>query len=371
MKYPSAIAHCQPAPKTSPIVLLNLDRTSDEAADIARRYFGLEEICVVGVETGRVNQTFKVINGQGPTYILQRLNPMFGAHEALGWNLAEISRTLTKASLKCPDLVKTLDGQTLCLEPKTGQAWRLSTFVAGRAPEPRSISEAHLSAEHLGRCHTALNLPTPINLMVLPDDGEMTNQKLTTRSDFELIAARYRHHPNLPKVMPELTRGMLCADWLPARPSFQRIFLARDLVVHRDCKRDNFLLDCDGSMAIIDWDTVGYGDPLLDLGEMCRSWAVSPTKPHFNASLAKALVEGYRATGPNLGPEHLKLIPTVIRGLALNLARRYLTDSLAETYFKWDRETYRSLHEQNLIRGGLYLDLSEELLDREIELMNI
>ena len=91
----------------------------------------------------------------------------------------------------------------------------------------------------------------------------------------------------------------------------------------------------------------------------------------YDASLASAALEGYRSTAPDPGKEAYRLLPTVIRAQAVNLARRYLIDSLAEIHFKWDRASYPSLHVQNLSRGSRCLDLAEELLDREFELMSL
>jgi Ser/Thr protein kinase RdoA (MazF antagonist) len=168
------------------------------------------------------------------------------------------------------------------------------------------------------------------------------------------------------------------AGWLPSRPSFVRVFAARDLAVHRDPKRENFLLDPELPTAIIDLDTVGFGDYLLDLGEMCRSMAAGAPPgaepgpgPMFDAAVAGALLEAYRQAGPPLPPSDWALLPAVVRAIAVNLARRYLTDALAEVYFQWDREHYPSLNLQNLTRGQRCLDLAEELLDREVELAKL
>jgi hypothetical protein len=83
------------------------------------------------------------------------------------------------------------------------------------------------------------------------------------------------------------------------------------------------------------------------------------------------MLEAYRSSGPDPGREAWALLPAVVRALAVNLARRYLTDALAEVYFKWDRTRYESLHLQNLSRGRRCLDLAEELLVREMELTRL
>jgi Ser/Thr protein kinase RdoA (MazF antagonist) len=248
--------------------------------------------------------------------------------------------------------------------------WRLTGFLPGRPPQKDSLEEAGSSARAMGLCHVALNVPKPIELINPIDSSLLTNQMRCQPDDFTNLFKYYRGHPNLESLTDPIRRGEKAAQELPTRPSFIRAFAARDLVIHKDCKADNFLFDS-GSISIIDWDTVGYGDPLLDLGEMCRSWAVSQAAPYFKADFALAIVNGYRQSGLALRSEDYQLLPAVIRGLTINLARRYLTDALAETYFKWDQKAYPSLYEQNKSRGERMLDLAEELLERDMELVNL
>jgi Ser/Thr protein kinase RdoA (MazF antagonist) len=200
--------------------------------------------------------------------------------------------------------------------------------------------------------------------------GEFTNQRLAKSSDFEDFQTLYRLHPHLPVIEGHLQRGASEARLLPGSPAFQRVFLLKDLAVHLDPKRDNFLASESG-YALIDWDTVSYGDPLLDLGELCRSFASYPDPPRFDAATMTAALEGYRGPGLDMGPGHFRLLPAAVRGIAINLARRYLTDALLETHFVWDREHYPSLFEQNMMRASALLDLAEELRTREFELMEL
>lgn len=48
-----------------------------------------------------------------------------------------------------------------------------------------------------------------------------------------------------------------------------------DVVVHRDAKPSNFIRKLDGSLTLIDFDTIGTGDSALDLGELLRAWLSS------------------------------------------------------------------------------------------------
>jgi Ser/Thr protein kinase RdoA (MazF antagonist) len=350
--------------------LRDISDAISQLTSILSSQYGINDAVVTPIESGRVHWTYLVnVNGRN-SYVLQKLNPYFGSSDALGANLNRVNIALEKTSVRSPKIIPTLSKQWLYTDPHN-DFYRLTSFLPGRPPEKCSLQDAGLAAKAVGRCHMALNRPKPIELFSFPDaDGECTNHRLCVEGDFTIIKDQYRRHPNLPKIIDDVDRGAKATTLLPTKPAFVHIFLIRDLVVHRDCKRDNFLIDGD-TVGLMDWDTVAYGDPLLDLGEMCRSWAISPTKPFFNASVASALLAGYRGSGLKLTTDQYRMLPAVVRGLALNLARRYLTDALAEVFFRWDKEAYPSLFEQNHIRGCWYLDLAEELLEREIELMKL
>jgi hypothetical protein len=328
------------------------------------------------LDSGRVNETWLVSVDGGESRILQRLNLFFEGAEAVGENWRRVGEALAGTEVGFPAIARSRLTGWLHRPPGRPEAWRLTDFLPGRPPDKDSKEDAGLCAMTLGICHVALNVPRPIDLSpplgepAPPGGVEFTNQRRCEPSDFEDVLVRYRGHPHLAALTPDIRRGGEAARRLPGRPTFLRVFAARDLVIHRDCKSDNFLL-APGRRSIIDWDTVGYGDPLLDVGEMCRSWAVSPEAPFYKAELAAAVVDGYRRTGLSLSRDEYRLLPAVVRGLAVNLARRYLTDALAEVYFRWDKDAYPSLRDQNASRGRHMLDVAEELSYREIELMDI
>jgi Ser/Thr protein kinase RdoA (MazF antagonist) len=347
------------------------DPTEGDAAEVLEKRWGVKALSVKAVPSGRVNRTFLAeAEGKG-ALVLQRLSPNFGGSPALGDNWDAVFRTLDAAGVGCLALLPATDGSLLADGPGWSEFWRLSTFVEGHSP-PRDAPSARAAAKVLGACHSALNRPRPIELVPLPE-GDFTNQRLAGPSDFESFETLYRLHPSLPLLEKPLERGAFEARALPASPSFRRIFLLKDLVIHLDPKRGNFL-EKDGRLTLIDWDTVSYGDPLLDLAELCRSFAAAgkgEDAPVFDSGVMREALSGYRETGLDMGEGHFSLLPSAVRGVVVNLARRYLADSLVETYFHWDRESYPSLFEQNVSRAGSLLDLAEELREREFELMRL
>src|SRR5207237_9126558 len=84
--------------------------------------------------TGLINQTFAVTAPTGERFVLQRVNPLFPA--AIHANIRAVTAALTRAGLRTPVLIDTLDGAG-CLElaPRGAAAhpsvWRMLTFVDG------------------------------------------------------------------------------------------------------------------------------------------------------------------------------------------------------------------------------------------------
>jgi Ser/Thr protein kinase RdoA (MazF antagonist) len=316
--------------------------------------------------SGRINLTFQVESEDGEKLIFQRLNPIFKASPALGDNWAKVSSVMEANGLGFPRLIVNSLGDKLTWSEDT--VWRLTSFIEGSVPEA-SLEAAYRAGKALGAAHSALNKPMPIELYPLPAGVEYTNQKLPMKQDFDDFARLYRLHPLLPRLEKTLEIAGIEALRLPGSPAFQRVFFIRDLVIHGDPKKDNYLSQGE-SFVLIDWDTVSYGDPLIDIAELIRSFASNKEKPFFSADLAERALAGYREEGLELEKSHYRLLPSVIRGVSLTLARRYLADSLLDIYFSWEK-SYPSHFDQCLTRAKSILDLVHELWERDFELWDL
>ncbi|MDR0549986.1 MAG: phosphotransferase [Deltaproteobacteria bacterium] len=334
------------------------------AKKTAAEGYGLVVESIAPLALGRVNESFQLVSG-GQTYCLQRLNDFFEGYPALGDNWLLAQAALQAKDWPFPSLQLAKAGETLW----RGEGFfRLTRWLKGEIPKAGEPQAAYLAGRFLGQCHRALNEPKPLaNLEPLPPNGEFTNQRLVSPEDFEAIFSNYRRHPRLPQIAPAIVRAREAARRLPGRPAFRRVFWARDQVIHADPKRENFLF-AGQDVALVDWDTLSYGDPLIDLGELCRSFAVLKPLSKFHLALAVAAVEGYLAAGLPIEKDVSTLLPATIRALALSLARRYLIDALAEVYFSWDKSSYPSLFSQNEARALALLNLAEELEIREMEI---
>ncbi|MDR2405908.1 MAG: aminoglycoside phosphotransferase family protein [Deltaproteobacteria bacterium] len=350
--------------------MFSQDPTIEEARESLFEFYGVKAKSLKQLSSGKVNRSFLVECPERGMLVLQFISPVFQKSPALGINWERATRKLLDNNIPAPSIIPALDGSLLYNGKGFERLLRLTRFLEGASPAVGDLSEARACGKALGLAHTVLNTPRPLELVPLPAGVEYTNQRLPHSSDFSDFETLYRLHPKLSAIEGELERGARLAASLPGSPQFQRIFLLKDLVVHGDPKRDNFL-GSGKSYSLIDWDTVSYGDPLLDLSELCRSLAVQKEPPLFNDELAREAVLGYQESGLCLPKSHFQHLTATIRAIAITLARRYLADSLLENYFVWDKEHYPSHFEQDLTRANALFDLSEELLDREMELYNI
>lgn len=343
-----------------------------EACEAARLCFGLQDSIISPLKGGRVNESF-VLESGGRRFVLQKLNDIFEGNPAMGLNWQAVRQALAGRAadgleLAVPDIVPDLRGDLISTPAPGAAFWRLSRHIPG-LPASLDSKAAREAARLLGRLHTCLNTPAPIELLP-PPEAELTNQRLTRPEDFEVLPDTYRRHPNLDELAPLIEQGAEAARFLPSFPAFWDVFQLRELLIHGDPKADNFIFAPDGrALALVDWDNVRYGHVLIDVAEMLRSWG-RPMEgaPGVCLENMAAVTRGYGETGLALSEQDLALLPTVLRGVCLTLARRYLTDALAGVFFKWDHEQYPSLYMQNKSRARQMLDLAEYLLNHEIQL---
>jgi len=351
------------------------DNLINEATLAVREFFGLPDTLISPLDGGRVNESF-LITSRGRCYVLQKLNDFFLGNHAFGLNWQMVYQSISERSGRSyppmPPIFPDLWGRYLASGPQVTGYWRLTGYQAGR-PALNSAEHARLAARILGFFHRHLNQPRPVKLEPLPK-GEFTNQFLSRPDDFEKLADHFRGHRHLDELKPLIEKCARAARQLPTRPDFISVFNLKNTVIHGDPKMDNFLINPeDESGTLLDWDSVSYGHPLIDLAEMLRSWGWSRTAgvSVLNFDNLTGVIKGYSETGLTPGPSELELLPPILRAIALNLSRRYLNDALAEVYFKWDCRLYPSLYKQNLTRAGSMLRLAEKLLRREMELTDV
>lgn len=127
-------------------------------------------------------------------------------------------------------------------------------------------------------------------------------------------------------------------------------------VIHADLKISNVVFDNGRAVGIIDFDTLLWHYPAVDLGDAYRSWCnrTAEDDPHatFDTTLFDAAEAGYaegRGVALNLETRNLHLRATKL--IALELASRFLIDVVRDNYFGYDPKRYPSRKAHNLARA--------------------
>ena len=130
-------------------------------------------------------------------------------------------------------------------------------------------------------------------------------------------------------------------------------------LIHGDPKWQNFLYDHGEVTAIVDLETLMYGDELIDIGDALRSWS-KDKEYNFIKENFEFAIEGYMSNNKTVQKE---LIPKATALITLELSARFLIDYFEQTYFRsrkieWDsEENFRRLENQM----KFYSDMKSQL----------
>lgn len=119
------------------------------------------------------------------------------------------------------------------------------------------------------------------------------------REFIKRIWERYRQFPTPQPMIDYAGRWLL--EHLPASGELQ--------LVHNDFRNGNLMVDAQGVVAVLDWETAHIGDPMRDLGWICtNSWRFGRTDlPVGGFGHYEDLFAGYEAeSGVQVAPERVK-----------------------------------------------------------------
>jgi Ser/Thr protein kinase RdoA (MazF antagonist) len=318
--------------------------------------YGLREEGLRAVEAGLINATWHALASGGERCVLQRVNPIFPPQ--IHRDIEAVTRHLAAKGLTTPTLIAAASGATYV--EHEGAVWRLMTFIDGISRDRlESAEQAAEAGRQLGRFHRALSdlRHEFVHARLGVHDTARHHRALREALD------SYRSHPEYAVVRPladELDRRVAALPPLPAAP---------DRIVHGDPKVSNIIFSRsdDRALALIDLDTLGKMPAALELGDALRSWCNTANEdapePHFDIERFAAALAGYAETSSGLlTPPEYEAVADAVRMITLELALRFCTDALRESYFAWDRRRFASAsrHNQARARGQLQLALSIE-----------
>lgn len=295
---------------------------------------------IVPVGTGLINTTYRVV-AQGGDFVLQKMHDVIP--DAAAQDMKVVTSHLAANGLQVPNLVSTKDGQPFVRDDE-GKRWRLYPWIAGRIVDAlESPDMAREAGRIVGAMHAAL-----AELDYTPQ-GSIPHFHDTAFIVEELRA-----------VAPQLPEGAkrIADDILATLPG---LILADEAgpkqIIHADLKVSNLVFnDAGKAVGIIDFDTILWHYPAIDLGDAFRSWC-NPTMEDdadatFDAVLFDAAEAGYvqgRGIAPTREDRLLHLRAT--KQIALELASRFLIDVVRDNYFGYDAKRYPDRRTHNLARA--------------------
>ena len=281
---------------------------------------------------GHINDTYLV----GERHILQRINRfVFSNPPALMRNLASALAYAGNGLLVAP--VPCADGRSFAVD-RQGDYWRLFPHI-----ESRSFTQ--LPDALLGAAGSAFGGL----LATFAGFNGSLEPVIPGFHDLEHYLAHLDDAPKTRHTSAELRR--VDALRRTFRPSRER------QVIHGDCKINNLLFDPHENtvLAVIDLDTLMFGDPAWDFGDLVRSAFAGSEEAvagqAFSLDRFERLCRGFGAAFPVDDVSRYAAAPAY---MSFMLAVRFLADHLrGDVYFKVAQRG------DNLLRARSQLDLAQ------------
>ena len=314
------------------------------------------------ITSGHINLTWKLTERsahEAPrTLILQRVNRIFAP--AVQHDIVEVTEHLRELGLATIELLPTRSGDPF-LE-HAGEVWRLMKFIDGETIE-RVVSpgQAREAGRVLGEFHAALRSFRGELSLTRPNIHNLG----THLRALETALEEHRDHRHHREIAPIAARIVEAAAEVRDFPP------TRDVLVHGDPKISNVIFASDRAVCLIDLDTLTAMPVELEIADALRSWCNVAAEDSPRAGCAAeyfaAACEGYA----HIDRDSAAILPDATAQIAVELAARFCTDALAESYFGWDRERFESASEHNLARCQAQLSLAADILRQRAELRRI
>ena len=304
-------------------------------------------------DAGLINDTYVV--GNPPNGILQRVNPIFGPK--IHHDIEAITAHIASSGLMTPRLVKTIDGE-LCVPTQDG-AWRLLTYIDGTTIHTITQPQQAVSAGALvGQFHRAV-ADLQHKFHFLRPGAHDTAAHMTTLKD---TLDGCKQHP-LRAQAAALANEILkrWSDWdgvidLPTR------------VCHSDLKISNIRFDHDqkNALCLLDLDTLSPQTLPVEMGDAWRSWCNpagedQPEQARFDIEIFELSAKAWLQEGPDLQADERDNLVLGIERICLELAARFCTDAIRQSYFRENRTRFPEPGTHNLTRSTSQLQVARSV----------
>ena len=299
---------------------------------------------------GLINRTWIV--GDPPWAVLQWVNPIFDP--SIHRDIDAVTRRLEQSGLTTPRLLPTAGGDLF--ERDESGCWRLMTYIPGQTLHRlENTAQAAAAGELVGRFHAAL-AGWSYHIQTQRRHIHDTTYHM---SELHAVRSQAAGHP-LAAPAGELATEILrrWSEWDGEMPRHHWFS-------HGDLKISNLRFEACGRRAVslIDLDTLGTMPIACEMGDAWRSWCNpvvedDPERAVFDLELFAASARAWLAAAPPLEESDRRSLVPGIERICLELAARFCTDALRNTYFREDRERFPQLGGHNLARARGQLALA-------------
>jgi Ser/Thr protein kinase RdoA (MazF antagonist) len=324
-------------------------------ADEILGHYGLAGSQTEAFGTGLINDTFLVTVDPEVRFVLQRLNKVFPPE--VNVDIDALTRHFALQGAVTPRLMPADNGDLWVADGE--RVWRMLNFVPGDCFDRlESEEQAAAAGALLGAFHRE----------VRGLELELHNGRLGVHDTARHLQAlrdaleQHRDHRNFKAVSVLADEIFAAAGALPELPALP------DRLVHGDPKISNLVFDSStgAGVCMIDLDTLAHMPLPLELGDAFRSWCnprgEDTYDSEFRLDLFAAAVAGYAGvTSAFLLPAEWQSFVTASRIIMIELAARFATDALNESYFGWNSLKFADASAQNQVRAAGQLQLYESL----------
>lgn len=296
--------------------------------------FGARGSDVVEIKKGHINDTF-VLDRE---YLLQRVNASVFDIEALLSNRRMLDEMIRDV---IPQVIETTDG-TDHVVGVNGEVWRAAEFIEARNFDVLPTEFCEEAGSAFGGFLTLLQ--------------KCTKRPVPVIEGFHEIDEYFRQFD----VLEPTADSREWVEFVSERRASIQTFAPQECqVIHGDCKVNNLLFDLEEPkvVRIIDLDTIMWGHPAWDFGDLIRSVLTGSEDTAETKSRIRLTTQGF-VTSYEIGERKLESFAYAPSHMSFMLGVRFLSDHFrGDTYFKVDD------HGDNLTRAIEQFELSERLIE--------
>ena len=327
----------------------------------------LVDVSIKEINQGYINNTFLILKGNTPTFILQQINhSTFKDIKGLQQNVVNALSKLHDSTYAKINLIETHQNASF-LEINDGY-WRLMSFIANSVTHNTTQNPkiAYEAGRIIGKFHQLLQ-------------EEHIDDYIETIANFHSLNAKKQEFLEAIKsANPELKEGVQSEIEFAFKQLMKFEALDQlDLplrICHNDTKLNNILFNKkDEALCLIDLDTIMKGHFHYDFGDAIRTIVNTAqedetdfTKITFNLGLFQSFVKGLSSLPNFLSTAEKNMLPLATALMPFIHGLRALTDYLnGNVYYKI---TYP---DQNLDRSKNLFYFTKLALEREAQLRAI